>query len=160
MDLLCHCRRKHSGICSRIGDQLLLIKLLHNAQRLIRTDLEHFGTFILKLRQVKQKRRILFLFFLFNGYDPARTRLFQLSNTRISSSAVFFLFKSIFLVELRRLKIIWNLPLLSTRLQTAVRLSIYDADAHGKTASSQIHGSPVPCGQPCQAHRSSHVRRK
>ena len=58
-------RRKHTGIGSRIGNQLFLVELLNNFQRFIRTDFEKAGTVILQLRKVvKQWRIFIFLFSL------------------------------------------------------------------------------------------------
>lgn len=71
-------RRKHTGIGSRIGNQLFLVKLLNNFQRFIRTDFEKAGTVVLQLRKVvKQWRIFIFLFFApFSGHagseDSAR----------------------------------------------------------------------------------------
>ena len=41
VNLLRNSRRKHSGICTRVSDQLFLVQLLHHLQRFIGTDLKH-----------------------------------------------------------------------------------------------------------------------
>ena len=66
VNLLCNRCGEHAGIRSRIDDELFLIKFLYNLERLIRTDLKHLGTIVLKLRKVVEKRRILRLLLLFN----------------------------------------------------------------------------------------------
>ena len=47
MDFFRYRRRKHPRIRPRIGRQLFFIKLLCDTERLVRTDLEEFGTVIL-----------------------------------------------------------------------------------------------------------------
>ena len=51
-----HRAGKYSGVCSRISGQLLLIEVLGNLQRLVRTDLKPFGALRLQLRQIEKKR--------------------------------------------------------------------------------------------------------
>ena len=51
-NLLCHRRRKNTGVGSGIRHQLFLVQFLHNSKRLIRTDLKALGTVVLKLRQI------------------------------------------------------------------------------------------------------------
>ena len=75
-DLLCHCCGKDPGVRPGISHQLFLVEFLDDPERLIRTDLKAFGTVILKLRQVIEKRRIFLLLLLLNGLDPAGERLF------------------------------------------------------------------------------------
>ena len=103
-DFLCYCCRKHPGIRTRICNQLLLIQLLHNAKRLIRTDLKKSGTCILQFCQIIQKRCIFCFFFLFGRkYGRPDRRMFgQMCNQLLR---IFFFLKTIFLVQLRRLLI-------------------------------------------------------
>ena len=62
-DFLCNGRRKHTGVGTRIGNQLFLVKLLDDFQRFIRADFEEAGTVVLQLRKVVEQRRIFILFF-------------------------------------------------------------------------------------------------
>ena len=59
VDLLGDCARQNARVRSGISRQLLLIQFLHDAERLVRADLEKSGTVILKLRQIVEQRRIL-----------------------------------------------------------------------------------------------------
>ena len=103
-DLLCHCAREHTGIGTRIGDELFLVELLHDAQGLVRADLEHARAVVLQLGKVVQKRRI-FLFLLFvklMDHGRQRLRFGQLCHECLG---ILFFLKAVLLVELRRLEI-------------------------------------------------------
>jgi len=104
VNFFCNRSGKHPGICSGIGHQLFLIKLLNDPQGFIRTDLKKPGADVLKLRQVKKKRRILVFFFPLDFFylTDKRRILTEFSDQLL---CVLFFFKTVFLIKIRRPKI-------------------------------------------------------
>jgi len=102
--LLGNCCRQHSGIRSRIRHQFLLIKLLHDPECFIRTDLKELGADVLKLRQVKKKGRILVFFFSLHFLHGTGKGLVhhQLIDQHLG---MFFFLETIFFIKIRGLEI-------------------------------------------------------
>ena len=77
-DFLCHSRRQHTSVGTRIGDQFLLVKVLHNLQSLVGAHFEEFRALVLQLGKVEEQRRIFLLFFLIDiGYNSLVAKLFE-----------------------------------------------------------------------------------
>ena len=99
-NLLGHRGREHTGICSRVGRELLLVKLLRDLKRLVGRDPEHFGAVILQLRKVVEHGRIFLLLLPADAQDMPLIRvcLFQHANEVLR---ILPLLKSVVLIELR-----------------------------------------------------------
>ena len=80
-DFLCHRRRKHSGVRSRVGDQLFFVELLNHPQGLVRAQLKPPGALVLQLRQVKKKGRIFLFLLSLHRKQPGLRGLFLLQKT-------------------------------------------------------------------------------
>ena len=64
-----HVLRDIAARCSRIGDELRLVELLHEVERLFRREAVLRVRFLLERGQVVQQRRVLHLLLLFDFHD-------------------------------------------------------------------------------------------
>ena len=113
VDLLRHRTGKHAGVGSRIGHQLLFIKLLNDLQGLVRTDVEAFRAVVLDLRQVVKQRRVPD-FLLLLGLQDLRLGRPDLRQRPDQRLRVLALLEPVFLVELRgteKIRALDRLPL-------------------------------------------------
>ena len=115
-NLLCHRRRQHTGIGTRIGNKFFLVKFLNYGKSFIWTDFKQLRTFVLQFGKVEEQRRIFFLLLFLDIFDNALiTKTFHKSHALFG---ILFFLKTILLKKFWRIEVmrtLHSLPIGSNR---------------------------------------------